>query len=166
MQLANAMGLSQSSTSVQLQVDALRTVVDPDCELLTDPAESNFQELSKRWTDIGRQIPAAIVLPRTEQDIQRIVQWAVESSIPFVVKSGGGSEWSTIGKDGFVIDLTHYSAIEADAKARTATIRGGISQKELAVRLAEEGLFTGEGHIRLLQMNPMHSKPLPKKTDT
>ena len=132
------------NTSVQSQITALKAIVGPDCAILTDPAEAKFQEYGKRWTDIGRETPAAIVLPRTEEDIQKVVQWAVKSSIPFVTKSGGGSEWSTIGGNGFVIDLTHYSTIEVDAGARTATIRGGITQKEAAVSLAEEGLFTGQ----------------------
>ena len=130
--------------SVQSQITALKDIVNPDCAILTDPAEASFQGYSKRWTDIGRESPAAIVLPRTEEDIQKVVQWAVKSSIPFVAKSGGCSEWSTIGGNGLVIDLTHYSAVEVDAKARTATIRGGVPQKEVAVRLAEEGLFTGQ----------------------
>ena len=130
--------------SVQSQITALKDIVNPDCAILTDPAEANFQEYSKRWTDIGRESPAAIVLPRREDDIQKVVQWAVKSSIPFVAKSGGCSEWSTIGGNGLVIDLTHYSAVEVDAKARTGTIRGGVTQKEVAVRLAEEGLFTGQ----------------------
>lgn len=133
-----------SNTSVQSQITALKGIVDPDCTILTDPAEADFQEYSKRWTDIGRETPAAIVLPRTEEDIQKVVQWAVKSSIPFVAKSGGCSEWSTIGGNGLVIDLSHYSSMEVDAEARTATIKGGVTQKEVAVRLAEEGLFTGQ----------------------
>ena len=132
-----------SNTSVQSQITALKELVGPDCAILTHPAEAKFQEHSKRWTDIGRKTPAAIVLPRTEEDIQKVVQWAVKSLIPFVTKSGGCSEWSTIGGNGLVIDLTHYFAIQVDAKTRTATIRGGVTQKEAAVRLAEEGLFTG-----------------------
>ena len=132
--------------ALQSDITTLKAIVGPDCEILTDPAGPNFQEYAKRWTDIGRQTPAAIVLPRTEQHIQKVVQWAVKSSVPFVAKSGGCSEWSTIGENGLVVDLTHYSAIEVDAKARTATVRGGVVQKEAAVRLAEEGLFTGEEH--------------------
>ena len=136
----------RSNTSVQSRITALKEIVAPDCEILTDVTESDFKNNAQRWTDIGRETPAAIVLPRTEEDIQKTVQWAVKSSIPFVTKSGGCSEWSTIGNNGLVIDLTQYSAIEVDAKARTATIRGGVVQKEAAVRLAEEGLFTGEEH--------------------
>ena len=142
------MSWHKSDRSVQSRITALEAIVGPDCEILKDSNETNFEKYAQRLTNIGRETPAAIVLPRTEEDIQKVVQWAIKSSIPFVAKSGGCSEWSTIGDNGFVVDLTHYSAIEIDAGARTATIRGGVVQKEAAVRLAEEGLFTGEGHVR------------------
>lgn len=72
------------------------------------------------------------------------VQWAVKRSISFVTKSGGHSEWSTIGEYGIVIDLSLYSGIEVDADAYTATLKGSILTKAVAVRLAEAGMFTGK----------------------
>ena len=131
------------SNPVQELMQQFKKVLASDCEVLEDHDDSTFQEYCKRWTDIGRQIPSAIVLPRSELDIQRILQFAVKSKVPFVVKGGGGSEWSTIGVNGFVIDLRRYSSVSVDAKACTATIKGGITQKETAVCLAEHGLFTG-----------------------
>ena len=136
-----------SNTPVRSLILELRKTVASDCETLEKSDDSKFQEYSERWTDIGRQLPSAIVLPRSEEDILQIVRHAVKAKIPFVVKSGGGSEWSTIGDDGFVIDLSHYSSVSVDAEARTATIKGGITPKETAVRLAEQGLFTGKTSI-------------------
>ena len=98
-----------------------------------------FKNTAKDGVIIGGEIPATIVLPRTKEDVHKVVQWAVKPSIPFVTKSGGCSEWSTMGGNGLVIDLTHYPAIEVDAKARPATTKGGVTQKEAAVRLAEAG---------------------------
>ena len=138
------MDLTNNKDLNRSQITALQEIVGYNCEVLSESSDARFQNYAKRWTEIDRQIPAAVVLPRTEKDIQKTVRWAVDSSIPFVVKSGGCSEWSTIGTSGLVIDLTEYSAINVDAEAQTATIRGGITQKEVAVRLAEEGLFTGK----------------------
>lgn len=45
----------------------------PDLEVLTEPTDPRFQELAKRWSDIDRQIPAAIVLPESEEQIQKTV---------------------------------------------------------------------------------------------
>lgn len=51
----------------------LQRHVGPDLEVLTDPRNTRFQEYSKRWSDIDRKIPAAIVLPRSEEQIQSTV---------------------------------------------------------------------------------------------
>ncbi|MCJ1385633.1 hypothetical protein MMC17_008756 [Xylographa soralifera] len=132
--------------AIPSRVQELNAVVASDCAILADLDDINFQEFGKRWTDIDRKTPGAIVLPRTEQDIQKIVQWAVGSTVPFVTKSGGHSEWSTIGSNGIVIDLSRYSSIQVDAEAQTATLSGSVLSKEVAVRLAEAGFFTALGN--------------------
>jgi FAD/FMN-containing dehydrogenase len=63
--------------------------------------------------------------------------------VPFVTKSGGHSLWSTIGEEGIIIDLSKYSGIKVDASGQRATLRGSILSKDVAVALAEAGLFTG-----------------------
>lgn len=60
-----------------------------------------------------------------------------------MTRSGGHSEWSTIGKDGVIIDLSRFSGVEVDAEAETAVLRGSILSKQVAVALAEAGFFTG-----------------------
>lgn len=54
-------------------VGELQRHVGSDLEILTDSTGARFQEYSKRWPDIGRQIPAAIVLPRSEEQVQSTV---------------------------------------------------------------------------------------------
>lgn len=68
----------------------------------------------------------------------------MQTSTPFVVKSGGHSLWSTIGGEGVIIDFSRYSSIHVDAEVRTAALRGSVLTKEVAVKLAEQGLFTGK----------------------
>lgn len=63
--------------------------------------------------------------------------------MPFVTKSGGHSTWSTIGNDGFVIDLSKYLGIEVDSEGPTAKLRGSILSKAVAVHLADAGYFAG-----------------------
>ncbi|KAI1168332.1 hypothetical protein F5B18DRAFT_646862 [Nemania serpens] len=118
----------------------------PDVEILVDKNSSRFKELSKRWTDIDRETPGAIVLPTSPSLIQKIVRWAHRSSVPFVAKSGGHSQWSTIGEHGIVIDLGKYSSVSVDADAKTATLEGSVLSKDVAVALAAEGFFTALGN--------------------
>lgn len=53
--------------------DELQCQAGPGLEILTDQADPRFQEFAKRWSDIDRQIPAAIVLPESEEHIQKTV---------------------------------------------------------------------------------------------
>ncbi|EAT82263.1 hypothetical protein HBI56_238390 [Parastagonospora nodorum] len=128
------------------KVGKLQALLGPDVSILTDQHDQAFIEYAKRWTDVGRKTPAAIVLPTSEEEIQRTVQWAVESAVPFVTKSGGHSEWSTIDQSGIIIDLSKYSGIDIDAVGCKATLRGSIVSKQVAVALAEQGLFTALGN--------------------
>ena len=43
-----------------------------------------------------------------------------------------------------IIDLGQYKSDEVDVTSRTTTLRGSILFKEVAVALADAGLFTGE----------------------
>ncbi|KAI0159887.1 FAD-binding domain-containing protein [Hypoxylon sp. FL1284] len=123
----------------------LQSQVGPSLEVLTQKEDNRFQEFAKRWTDIGREIPAAIVLPESEEQIQETVRWALRSSVPFVTRSGGHSEWSTIGDDGVIIDLSKFKGVDVNVSNKKATLRGSILSKQVAVALADAGFFTGGG---------------------
>lgn len=52
----------------------LRSSAGPELEILADENDVEFQERAKRWSDIDREVPAAIILPSSEQEIQLTVQ--------------------------------------------------------------------------------------------
>lgn len=54
------------------------------------------------------------------------------------------SLYSTIGENGIVIDLSEWSDMTHDKERHEATLVGGISSKEVATRLAEDGYSTSE----------------------
>ncbi|KAK7743250.1 hypothetical protein SLS53_004335 [Cytospora paraplurivora] len=126
--------------------EELQRQTGPELEIVTDQTASRFQEFAKRWSDIDRRLPAAIVLPESEEHIQQTVRWAAGASVPFVTTSGGHSNWSTIGDDGFIIDLSKYKGIEVDAQGPTARLRGSILNKAVAVHLADAGYFAALGN--------------------
>ncbi|CAI6338931.1 unnamed protein product [Periconia digitata] len=132
--------------SVIKALELFRKELGSEIEILADQHNGAFIEYAKRWTDIGRKTPAAIVVPSSEIQIQKTVKWAVENSVPFVTKSGGHSEWSTIDSSGIIIDLSKYSSIEVNAAEQKATLRGSILAKQVSVALAEVGLFTALGN--------------------
>ncbi|KAL9087317.1 MAG: hypothetical protein Q9159_003737 [Coniocarpon cinnabarinum] len=114
----------------------------PDSRVLADPASSDFQKHHSRWTHMNYQTPAAIILPATEPNIPDQVKHAHATNIPFVVRSGGHSDHSTIASPGIIIDLSNFSNISVDTTAHTATLTGGILTGAVANTLADHGLFT------------------------
>ncbi|TVY18018.1 FAD-linked oxidoreductase azaL [Lachnellula arida] len=128
------------------QLPELKSLLTPACQILTDPNDAKFVDYLKRWTDIDLKAPGAIVLPTSESDCQKIVQWASKSSVPFVMKSGGHSEYSTIGSNGIILDLSLYKGVEVDISSGTATLKGSVLSKDVATALAEAGYFAALGN--------------------
>ena len=59
--------------SLDSRLQTLKTCVSSTCVILTDPDDTAFVEYMKRWSDINKQTPAAIVLPTSEVEIQQTV---------------------------------------------------------------------------------------------
>lgn len=57
--------------SVISQLPSLKNALSPTSEILTDAASPVFQHHLERWTDIDKQTPAAIIVPVSEEDIQK-----------------------------------------------------------------------------------------------
>ncbi|KAK1230304.1 hypothetical protein PQX77_006597 [Marasmius sp. AFHP31] len=121
-------------------VSQLGALLSQDAKVLTDSNHDEFKELLRRWSDIDKQIPGAIVLVATEEDVVKTVKLAVESQVPFVPKSGGHSFWSTIGSSGIIIDLSAFKGIAIDQEAKTITVTGGTPIKEVNDAAFEQGL--------------------------
>ena len=64
--------MNTMTTLFQLLTE-LQSQAGPSLEILTNKEDNRFQELSKRWTDIGREIPAAVILPESEEQIIQTV---------------------------------------------------------------------------------------------
>lgn len=66
--------------------------------------------------------------------------------MPFVAKSGGHSEWSSIGEHGIVIHLSKFSGVNVDVASKTARLKGSVLSKEVSMALAATGSFTALGN--------------------
>lgn len=60
-------------TSILNALDQLRVSAGKALEILTDQRDATFRDRAKRWTDIDRKTPAAIILPTNEEEIRKIV---------------------------------------------------------------------------------------------
>ena len=142
---------------------AIQDQLSSESKILTDHESPDFKASSKRWSDLGSQVPGAIIRLANEADVVHtvggnepfpqsrfrlmlMILWqireALKASVPFVPATGGHSPWSTIDKDGFILDLSSCKHVAVNASQCTVTVRGGLLTKEFQVALAKEHQFT------------------------
>jgi glycolate oxidase len=91
-----------------------------------------------------RQVPAAVVFPKTTHDVSRCVQFAVSQSLPIVTRgSGTGLSGGAVpSRDSLVLCLTHMNRIlELDAKNLVLRTQPGVTTLAIDEAAARHGLF-------------------------
>ncbi|KAH8179376.1 FAD binding domain-containing protein [Sarocladium implicatum] len=114
------------------------------------PGDSGYDEALKRWSATCVKPAAAVFLPRSSQDVARMLEFAVTHKIPFNVKGGGHSTSQTSSAPspaGVVIDLSHLRDVSVDASKQTVTFGGGCLWSDINDALAEHGLATPGGAV-------------------
>ncbi|KXG46502.1 FAD-binding, type 2 [Penicillium griseofulvum] len=125
-----------------------------DAEVLTDRTDAQFWTTPKRWSNVGVKIPGAVVRPACEDDVVQVVKAAATTSTPFVAATGGHSPWSSIGENGFVIDMSKFKGVEVDTCCGTVQVRGGVLHKEFQVELARHEQCTAIGDANTIGVIP------------
>jgi glycolate oxidase len=91
-----------------------------------------------------RQVPAAVVFPRSTEDVSRCVQFAVSQSLPIVTRgSGTGLSGGAVpSSDSLVLCMTHMNRIlELDAKNLVLRTQPGVTTLAIDEAAAQHGLF-------------------------
>lgn len=113
-----------------------------DGELYTDALSKTIYATD---ASVYQEIPDAVVIPKTEADIQRTIIFAFKNQIPLIPRSAGTSlAGQCVGK-GIVIDISkHFNKIyDLDKEARTVWVEPGVIRDELNAYLKPFGLFFG-----------------------
>jgi len=103
-----------------------------------------LQKYAKDHSFVREVMPQCVVEPKNTEDIQRIVQWAGQKSIPLIPVSSGephfrGDTVPSLG--GVILDLSGMDKIvRIDRRNRVAMIEPGITFTQLVPELKKEGL--------------------------
>lgn len=92
-----------------------------------------------------RIVPLAVALPKSTEDIVKLVRYAIENKTTLIPRTAGTSlAGQTIG-DGIVVDVSkHFTKIVAfDAEKKTVTVQPGVIRDELNLYLKPHGVFFG-----------------------
>jgi FAD/FMN-containing dehydrogenase/Fe-S oxidoreductase len=111
--------------------------------------EVRFDLASRRLYSTDASIyliePLGVVIPKTAEDVQAVIQIAGEMNIPITARGGGTSlSGQSIGP-GVVIDCSKYlnAILDVDVAARVARIQPGVVLEQLNRALAPRGLQFG-----------------------
>ncbi|MEM1130059.1 MAG: FAD-linked oxidase C-terminal domain-containing protein [Pseudomonadota bacterium] len=88
-------------------------------------------------------IPAAVAIPRTEDDVARALDMARRDGMPLTMRGGGTSQCGQTINSGMVVDCSRHlnSILELDVIGRRAVVQPGIVLDELNRQLKPHGLW-------------------------
>jgi FAD/FMN-containing dehydrogenase/Fe-S oxidoreductase len=93
---------------------------------------------------IYKIIPKAIVLAESEEDIQRVVDYAVRSGVPLTPRAAGTNLTGSAIGSGIILDVSRLNRIlEINREEQWARVQPGIVLAELNKRLARDGVMFG-----------------------
>lgn len=105
------------------------------------PGSPNFRDYANGLRIIRWHSPAAVIYPRTVQQVQAAVLCAVRAGVQPIPRAGGNSfEALSTGDSACVIDLSDMAAVSVDVSSMTATVQAGVRIGNMYVAIHRAGL--------------------------
>jgi FAD/FMN-containing dehydrogenase len=133
--------LSAQSHPGSILQDGLDAVFK-DASLRTFPQDTDYFSKINAYNLDYPVHPAAIVRPKTVEQVSAAVKCAVKAGVKVQPRSGGHSfaNYCLGGVDGaLVVDLVHFQKFEMDTTTWQATIGGGTLLGDVTKRLHDAG---------------------------
>ncbi len=94
---------------------------------------------------VYREIPMAVVRPKSPEDVKKIIQFANEKKIPIIPRTAGTSLAGQVVGHGLVIDFSKFmnQILEFNPVEKWVRVQPGVILDELNAYLKHEGLFFG-----------------------
>ncbi|MDN3493578.1 FAD-binding and (Fe-S)-binding domain-containing protein [Winogradskyella bathintestinalis] len=111
--------------------------------------ELHFDDLMRKLyaTDasVYRKLPLAVALPRTNGDIQRLIDFAKTNNTSLIPRTAGTSLAGQCVGEGIVVDVSKYFTriLNINETEKTVTVQPGVVRDELNNYLKPFGLFFG-----------------------
>ncbi len=105
--------------------------------------DATMRTLYATDASVYREMPQAVALPRTENDICKLVRFARNHGTSLIPRAAGTSLAGQVVGGGIVVDISRYLTriVEIDAAARRVRVQPGVVRNELNLALAPYRLF-------------------------
>ncbi|MEI7586480.1 FAD-linked oxidase C-terminal domain-containing protein [Runella sp.] len=94
---------------------------------------------------VYQEMPVAVALPRTIQDIQKLIHFATEHDITLIPRAAGTSLAGQVVGNGIVVDISKYfdKILEINAQEHWVRVQPGVIRDDLNFILKPYGLMFG-----------------------
>ncbi|WP_136668620.1 FAD-binding and (Fe-S)-binding domain-containing protein [Flavobacterium sp. H122] len=92
-----------------------------------------------------REMPMAVAVPRSKEDIKKIIDFARENKLSVIPRAAGTSLAGQVVGQGIVVDISQQftQIISVDKEEKSAWVQPGVIRDELNLHLKSYGLFFG-----------------------
>ncbi|MEN3166001.1 FAD-binding and (Fe-S)-binding domain-containing protein [Gluconobacter sp. OJB] len=135
-------GLSPSAPEIALREAFVRRLNEQGFEGDIDLRVSS-RLMSSTDNSIYQRLPAAVIHPRTSEDLNRAVRAAANGALTLAIRGGGTGTNGQSLTDGVVVDVSRHldRILDFDAEAGTVTVEPGVILARLNAFLKPHGFF-------------------------
>ncbi|MEY3630646.1 MAG: (S)-2-hydroxy-acid oxidase [Bacteroidota bacterium] len=92
-----------------------------------------------------REMPLGVVIPETQEDLEKIIRFADKHSIPLIPRTAGTSLAGQVVGEGLVVDVSKFfcQILEVNQAESYVWVEPGVVRDVLNVELKKHGLFFG-----------------------
>ncbi|MEO9869765.1 FAD-binding and (Fe-S)-binding domain-containing protein [Ekhidna sp.] len=90
-----------------------------------------------------REVPQAVAIPKTDEDIQKLIQFAKANQTSLIPRTAGTSLAGQVVGGGIIVDVSKYftKIIEINTEEEYVWVQPGVVRDELNRELAKQGYF-------------------------
>jgi FAD/FMN-containing dehydrogenase len=100
-------------------------------------------ESVSRWSSTGIiERPALTIIPNTEEDIIKTIEYAKEHALQLLPVGGGHGFLAPITSKTLYLDLKRFNKVEVDSDNQTVAVGGGAVTSDLIKTCTERGFYT------------------------
>src|SRR5881394_4329389 len=92
-----------------------------------------------------RELPLAVAVPKTKEDIQKLIAFAGKHSTSLIPRAAGTSLAGQVVGNGIIVDVSKYftKILEFNKEEQWVRVQPGVIRDELNMFLKPHGLFFG-----------------------
>lgn len=112
------------------------------CDVRIPTPGTTAEDFASRWSDTQVSLPAATIVPATEEDIIATIKYAAGKQLKVIPAGGTHGTAVPINEGCIYLDMAKFDDIDLDEDAETVTMGGGVLAGDVMQSLSARGFYT------------------------